>query len=93
MLMKVTFFITYIMVDGWARIAGEIVRLKPLVMYDIKNAFLVKTEKDKEARQTCRNCQLTSSGCTTNRDANKLLERREQHSQIWGSTILNWIVH
>ncbi|KAL8167195.1 hypothetical protein V2J09_008694 [Rumex salicifolius] len=46
--MKATFFITYIMVDGWAGIAGEILRLKPLVMYHLKNFFLVKTEKDKE---------------------------------------------
>lgn len=46
--MKATFFITYVMVDGWAGIAGEILRLKPLVMYHIKNTFLVKTEKDRE---------------------------------------------
>lgn len=46
--MKATFFMTYIMVDGWAGIAGEILRLKPLVMYHLKNFFLVKTEKDKE---------------------------------------------
>ncbi|XP_008799225.1 calcium permeable stress-gated cation channel 1-like [Phoenix dactylifera] len=46
--MKATFFITYIMVDGWAGIAGEILRLKPLVIYHLKNFFLVKTEKDRE---------------------------------------------
>lgn len=46
--MKATFFITYIMVDGWAGIAGEILRLKPLVIYYLKNAFLVKTERDRE---------------------------------------------
>ncbi|KAJ6800739.1 calcium permeable stress-gated cation channel 1-like [Iris pallida] len=46
--MKATFFITFIMVDGWAGIAGEILRLKPLVMYHLKNFFLVKTEKDRE---------------------------------------------
>ncbi|XP_077226614.1 hyperosmolality-gated Ca2+ permeable channel 1.2-like isoform X2 [Tasmannia lanceolata] len=46
--MKATFFITYIMVDGWAGIAGEILRLKPLVFYHLKNFFLVKTEKDRE---------------------------------------------
>ncbi|CAN6445678.1 unnamed protein product [Victoria cruziana] len=45
---KATFFITYIMVDGWAGIAGEILRLKPLIIYHIKNSFLVKTEKDRE---------------------------------------------
>lgn len=47
--MKATFFITYIMVDGWAGIAGEILRLKPLIIYHLKNFFLVKTEKDREA--------------------------------------------
>ncbi|EOA39719.1 hypothetical protein CARUB_v10008363mg [Capsella rubella] len=45
---KATFFITYIMVDGWAGIAGEILRLKPLIFFHIKNFFLVKTEKDRE---------------------------------------------
>ncbi|KAL5165957.1 CSC1-like protein [Glycine soja] len=35
--MKATFFMTYIMVDGWAGIAGEILRLKPLVIYHLKN--------------------------------------------------------
>lgn len=47
--MKATFFITYIMVDGWAGVAGEILRLKPLIIYHLKNWFLVKTEKDREA--------------------------------------------
>ncbi|KAK7385845.1 hypothetical protein VNO78_31760 [Psophocarpus tetragonolobus] len=46
--MKATFFITYIMVDGWAGCAGEILRLKPLIFYHLKNFFLVKTEKDRE---------------------------------------------
>uniref|UniRef100_A0A1D1YAY3 Putative membrane protein C2G11.09 n=1 Tax=Anthurium amnicola TaxID=1678845 RepID=A0A1D1YAY3_9ARAE len=46
--MKATFFITYIMVDGWAGIAGEILRLKPLIIYHLKSVFLVKTEKDRE---------------------------------------------
>ncbi|OVA03422.1 protein of unknown function DUF221 [Macleaya cordata] len=46
--MKATFFITFIMVDGWAGVAGEILRLKPLIMYHLKNFFLVKTEKDRE---------------------------------------------
>lgn len=46
--MKATFFITYIMVDGWAGIAGEILRLKPLVIFHLKNMFLVKTERDME---------------------------------------------
>ncbi|KAG0498617.1 hypothetical protein HPP92_003308 [Vanilla planifolia] len=46
--MKATFFITYIMVDGWAGIAGEILLLKPLVIYHLKNMFLVKTDRDRE---------------------------------------------
>ncbi|XP_020272404.1 CSC1-like protein At3g21620 isoform X2 [Asparagus officinalis] len=46
--MKATFFITYIMLDGWAGIAGEILRLKPLIVYHLKNFFLVKTEKDRD---------------------------------------------
>ncbi|KAJ0082399.1 hypothetical protein Patl1_09949 [Pistacia atlantica] len=47
--MKATFFITYIMVDGWAGIAAEILMVKPLIIYHLKNFFLVKTEKDREA--------------------------------------------
>ena len=46
--MKATFFITYVMVDGWAGIAAEVLRLKPLVMFHIKNAFLVRTEQDRQ---------------------------------------------
>ncbi|KAB2029703.1 hypothetical protein E1A91_D05G187400v1 [Gossypium mustelinum] len=46
--MRATFFITYIMVDGWAGIAAEILMLKPLIIYHLKNTFLVKTEKDRE---------------------------------------------
>ncbi|XP_024988355.1 calcium permeable stress-gated cation channel 1-like [Cynara cardunculus var. scolymus] len=46
--MKATFFITYVMVDGWTGTAGEILRLKPLIIYHLKNFFLVKTEKDRE---------------------------------------------
>lgn len=46
--MKATFFITYVMVDGWAGTAGEILRLKPLIFFHLKNFFLVKTEKDRE---------------------------------------------
>ncbi|GKV27836.1 hypothetical protein SLEP1_g36960 [Rubroshorea leprosula] len=45
--MKATFFITYIMVDGWAGIAAEIIRLVPLIMFHLKNTFLVKTEEDR----------------------------------------------
>lgn len=46
--MKGTFFITYIMVDGWSGIALEIIRLPALVLYHLKNTFLVKTEQDRE---------------------------------------------
>lgn len=46
--MKATFFITYVMVDGWASVAGEILRLTPLIIYHLKNFLLVKTEKDRE---------------------------------------------
>ncbi|XP_042475228.1 CSC1-like protein At4g02900 isoform X1 [Macadamia integrifolia] len=46
--MKATFFITYIMVDGWAGIAAEILRLVPLIIFHLKNAFLVKTDQDRE---------------------------------------------
>uniref|UniRef100_A0A7N0T3Z8 Uncharacterized protein n=1 Tax=Kalanchoe fedtschenkoi TaxID=63787 RepID=A0A7N0T3Z8_KALFE len=46
--MKATFFITYIMVDGWAGVAAEILRLVPLITFHLKNTFLVKTEEDKE---------------------------------------------
>ncbi|CAN0892622.1 CSC1-like protein At4g02900 [Linum grandiflorum] len=46
--MRATFFITYIMVDGWSGIAAEVLRLVPLVMFHLKNTFLVKTEQDRE---------------------------------------------
>ena len=46
--MKATFFITYIMVDGWASVAAEVLRLVPLIVFHLKNTFLVKTEKDRE---------------------------------------------
>ena len=46
--MKATFFITYIMVDGWAGVAGEILRISSLVTFHLKNTFLVKTEQDRE---------------------------------------------
>ncbi|VFQ70880.1 unnamed protein product [Cuscuta campestris] len=44
--MKATFFITYIMVDGWSAIALEILRLKPFLVYHLLKMF-AKTEKDK----------------------------------------------
>lgn len=36
------------MVDGWAGIAAEILMLKPLIIYHLKNTFLVKTERDRD---------------------------------------------
>ncbi|VAH00800.1 unnamed protein product [Triticum turgidum subsp. durum] len=45
---KATFFITYVMVDGWTGVALEVLRLKAFIMFHLKNFFLVKTEKDRE---------------------------------------------
>lgn len=36
------------MVDGWSAIAAEILRLSPLIMFHLKNSFLVKTDLDRE---------------------------------------------
>lgn len=36
------------MVDGWAGIAAEVLRVVPLVLFHLKNTFIVKTEKDRE---------------------------------------------
>ncbi|KAM0875498.1 hypothetical protein ACQ4PT_036755 [Festuca glaucescens] len=46
--MKATFFITYVMVDGWSGVALEIMRIRAFVIFHLKNWFLVKTEKDRE---------------------------------------------
>ncbi|CAM0958466.1 unnamed protein product [Alopecurus aequalis] len=46
--MKATFFITYVMVDGWSGVALEITRIRAFVLYHLKNWFLVRTEKDRE---------------------------------------------
>ncbi|EEF29316.1 CSC1-like protein At4g02900 [Ricinus communis] len=46
--LRATFFITFIMVDGWAAIAAEILRLVPLALFHLKNTFLVKTEQDRD---------------------------------------------
>ncbi|KAL5984510.1 hypothetical protein ACLOJK_018615 [Asimina triloba] len=59
--MKATFFITYIMVDGWAGIAGEILRVKPMVVFLLKRAFLVRTEKDMEAAMDPGSLDFSSS--------------------------------
>ena len=42
--MKEIFFVTYVMVDGWTGIAGDI----EVIFFHPKNFFLVKTEKDRE---------------------------------------------
>lgn len=36
------------MVDGWAGMAGEILRLKPLILFHLKNVLIVKTRRDRE---------------------------------------------
>ncbi|XP_044983020.1 CSC1-like protein At3g21620 [Hordeum vulgare subsp. vulgare] len=46
--MKATFFITYVMVDGWTGVALEVLRLRAFIIFHLKNFFLVKTEKDRE---------------------------------------------
>lgn len=45
--MKATFFITYIMVDGWAGAAFEILRPLPLLIYHIRNLLFVDTDANK----------------------------------------------
>ena len=45
--MKATFFITYIMVNGWAGAAFEILRLWALIIYHIKNSLFVRTDAEK----------------------------------------------
>lgn len=45
--MKATFFITYIMVDGWAGAGFEILRPLALILYHIQNSLFVRTAADK----------------------------------------------
>ncbi|KAJ3694473.1 hypothetical protein LUZ60_009953 [Juncus effusus] len=59
--MKASFFISYIMVDGWAGIAAEILRLKPLIIFHLKNTFLVKTEQDREQAMDPGSLEFASS--------------------------------
>ncbi|KAG9457412.1 hypothetical protein H6P81_001920 [Aristolochia fimbriata] len=59
--MKATFFISYIMVDGWAGIAAEILRLKPLIVFHLKNTFLVKTDSDREQAMDPGSLEFASS--------------------------------
>lgn len=45
--MKSTFFITYIMVDGWSTVAAEALRLWAFLWYHLQNIVIVKTERDR----------------------------------------------
>lgn len=45
---KANFFITYIMLDGWAGSSWELIRIAPLIVYHVKNAVLVRTPKDRD---------------------------------------------
>lgn len=45
--MKSTFFITYIMVDGWSTVAAEALRLGAFMWYHLQNMVIVKTERDR----------------------------------------------
>lgn len=43
-----TFFMTYIMIDGWSSLTGELARIVPLIVYHLKKKYLTKTPKEKE---------------------------------------------
>ena len=43
---KATFFMTYILVDGWTSTAAQILRLWQLLRYHFKNLFLVRSERE-----------------------------------------------
>ncbi|XP_047329121.1 CSC1-like protein At4g02900 [Impatiens glandulifera] len=58
---RANFFITYTMVDGWSGVAAEIVRLSPLVMFHIQNAFFVKTDRDREKAMDAGSLDFASS--------------------------------
>lgn len=49
------------MVDGWSGIAAEILRMKPLIIFHLKNAFLVKTEQDREQAMDPGSLEFASS--------------------------------
>lgn len=36
------------MIDGWASVAAEVLRVVPLILFHLKNTLLVKTEQDRE---------------------------------------------
>ncbi|CAA6654127.1 unnamed protein product [Spirodela intermedia] len=59
--LKATFFITYIMVDGWSGVAAEILRVKPLIMYHLRNTFIVKTEQDRQQAMDPGSLEFASS--------------------------------
>lgn len=44
---KATFFMTYIMIDGWTSIAAEVMRLFPLLGYHINSILFVRTDKER----------------------------------------------
>jgi hypothetical protein len=44
---KATFFMTYIMIDGWTSIAAEVMRLWPLLWYHISSMLFVRTDKER----------------------------------------------
>ncbi|CAM6104678.1 unnamed protein product [Calypogeia fissa] len=45
---RATFFITYILVDGWTNTAAELVRVMPFLLYHFKNTTMVRTEVDRD---------------------------------------------
>ena len=47
------------MVDGWASTASEMLRLTPLIIYSLKNMFLVKTDRDREKAMKPPHIKLT----------------------------------
>ncbi|CAM6120738.1 unnamed protein product [Calypogeia fissa] len=59
--MKATYFITYLMVDGWSGMSLEIIRLIPLIIYHIKNLVLVRTPKDRDRAMAPGNLLLDQS--------------------------------
>lgn len=44
---KATFFMTFIMIDGWTSIAAEVLRLWPLIWYHITSVLFVRTDKER----------------------------------------------
>ncbi|KAG0577950.1 hypothetical protein KC19_5G194100 [Ceratodon purpureus] len=44
---KATFFMTFIMLDGWTSIAAEVLRLWPLIWYHITTTLFMRTAKER----------------------------------------------